>query len=57
VRVDPAMKGWSLNLPAQGGGLDAPGAKPGALKVAAPDATKTLTGYGAPAALEGRLVP
>ena len=57
LRVDPSIKGWSLNLPAQGGGLDAAGAKPGPLKVGAPDPAIRLTGYGAPASLEARLVP
>jgi parallel beta-helix repeat protein len=57
LRVDPSMKGWSLNLPAQGGGLDAAGVRPGPLKAAAPDPAVTLTGYGAPAALEARLAP
>jgi len=55
VRVDPALAGWSLNLTAQGGGLDA--AKPGPLKVEAPLAGATLAGVGAPAGLEARLVP
>ncbi|MGX7952007.1 parallel beta-helix domain-containing protein [Tsuneonella sp. HG249] len=55
VRVDPALAGWSLNLTTQGTGLDA--AKPGSLKVAAPVAGVSLAGAGAPAALEGRLVP
>jgi hypothetical protein len=57
LRVDPSMKGWSLNLPSQGGGLDAGGAKPGPLSAPAPDAAATLTGFGAPADLEARLVP
>jgi hypothetical protein len=55
LRVDPALAGWSLNLPSQGGGLDA--AKPGPLKVAAPVAGTSLSGVGAPAELEARLVP
>ncbi len=55
LRVDPAIRGWSLNLPAQGKGLD--GAKPGPLQAPAPAAGTTLTGVGAPAALEARLVP
>jgi hypothetical protein len=57
LRVDPSLKGWSLNLPSQGGGLDAAGVKPGPLKVGAPDRSATLAGYGAPEALEARLVP
>jgi parallel beta-helix repeat protein len=57
VRVDPALKGWTLNLPTQGGGLDAAGAKPGPLTAPAPAADVALTGVGAPAALEARLVP
>ena len=57
LRVDPAIGGWSLNLPSQGGGLGAEGAKPGPLKAAAPVADAALTGVGAPAALEARLVP
>lgn len=55
VRVDPALAGWSLNLASQGGGLDA--AQPGPLTVAVPLAGTSLTGVGAPAGLEARLVP
>jgi len=55
VRVDPALAGWSLNLTTQGTGLDA--AQPGPLKVAMPVAGASLSGVGAPAALEARLVP
>ncbi len=57
LRVDPALAGWSLNLPAQGGGLGAGGARPGPLKVAEPVTGTVLAGVGAPAALEARLVP
>ena len=57
VRVDPSMKGWTLGLSEQGGGLDVANVRPGALSVAAPDASVSLTGYGAPAELEARLVP
>lgn len=57
LRVDPALAGWSLNLPSQGGGLGAEGAKPGPLKAAPAVAGTTLTGVGAPVALEARLLP
>ena len=57
VRVDPSLKGWTLGLTSQGGGLDVANVKPGPLQAAAPDASVTLTGYGAPAELEARLVP
>ena len=57
VRVDPSMKGWTLGLKAQGGGLVPANMQPGPLAVAAPDAALTLTGYGAPTELEARLVP
>jgi parallel beta-helix repeat protein len=57
LRVDPAIKGWSLNLPSQGGGLDAAGLKPGPLQVPAPAADVALAGVGAPTALEARLAP
>ncbi|MXO74493.1 DUF1565 domain-containing protein [Altererythrobacter aerius] len=57
LRVDPSLGGWSLNLPAQGGGLSGAGAKPGPLSVPAPTTGFALTGVGAPAALEARLVP
>ncbi|GGD97576.1 hypothetical protein GCM10011515_16700 [Tsuneonella deserti] len=56
LRVDPSIKGWSLNLPTQGGGLDA-AVKPGPLEAPAPVAGASLTGVGAPAELEARLVP
>jgi parallel beta-helix repeat protein len=57
LRVDPSMKGWTLGLSEQGGGLDVANVRPGPLSVAAPDASVSLTGYGAPAELEARLVP
>jgi parallel beta-helix repeat protein len=57
LRVDPALKGWSLNLPAQGGGLDAAGAKPGPLTAAAPNPAIVPNGYGASPSLEARLIP
>jgi hypothetical protein len=57
LRVDPSMAGWTLGLPAQGGGIVVANAQPGPLKVAAPVAGWTPKGVGAPAALEARLVP
>jgi len=57
LRVDPSIGGWSLNLPSQGGGLDVANLKPGPLKAPAPDAAIVLSGFGAPASLEARLVP
>jgi parallel beta-helix repeat protein len=57
LRVDPSMKGWTLNLRSQGGGLDAANIKPGPLTAPAPDAAIVLSGYGAPDSLEARLVP
>jgi hypothetical protein len=57
VRVDPSLKGWTLGLKAQGGGLVPANMQPGPLQVAAPDAGVALTGYGAPTELEARLVP
>ena len=53
VYVDPAMKGWSLNLSAQGVGLDA--ARPGPLTAPAPAAGWAMAEVGAPAELEARL--
>lgn len=57
LRVDPALAGWTLGLAKQGGGLVVADAKPAPLKVAAPAAGFALTGVGAPAELEARLVP
>jgi parallel beta-helix repeat protein len=53
--LDPSMRGWSLNLAEQGLGLDA--ARPGPLTAAAPPKDWAISGAGAPAELEARLVP
>ena len=51
--VAAGIQGWSLNLPAQGKGLD--DAKPAPLDVATPPAPFDRDGIGAPAALEQRI--
>lgn len=51
--VAPGTQGWSLNLPAQGKGMD--GAQPGPLKAPAPPAAFDRTGIGAPAELDKRI--
>lgn len=53
VYVHPSMKGWSLNLTAQGVGLGA--AQPGPLTAPVPAADWTMAAVGAPAELEARL--
>lgn len=53
IRVAPGTRGWSMNLPAEGGGEAA--AKPGPLQAAAPGGPFDATGIGAPAELEARL--
>lgn len=52
--VAPGTQGWSLNLPAQGKGME--GAQPGPLKAPAPPAAPfDRKGIGAPAELEKRI--
>ncbi|WP_120716120.1 parallel beta-helix domain-containing protein [Tsuneonella amylolytica] len=57
LKVDPSMTGWTLGLAAQGGGISTAEARPGPLKVGVPAVGFALTGAGAPAELEARLVP
>jgi hypothetical protein len=47
------MKGWSVNLPEQGAGIDS--ARPGPLDVGAIGGPIDIEGWGAPAELEARL--
>lgn len=51
--VAPGTQGWSLNLPAQGKGMD--GAKPGPLSAPPPPAAFDRAGIGAPAELDRRI--
>ena len=53
LMVHPEMKGWSVNLPAQGASLDQ--ARPGPLDVGAIGGPIGIEGWGAPEALEARL--
>lgn len=55
IFVDPEMPGWSLNLTAQGQGLDK--ARPGPLKAPPRGQPMSLDGIGAPAALDARSRP
>lgn len=51
--VAPGTKGWSLNLPTQGKGMD--GARPGPLTAPPPPGEFDRSGIGAPAELDGRI--
>ena len=53
LMVHPDMKGWSVNLPAQGKGIEA--ANPGPLDAGLIGQPISIEGWGAPEALEARL--